>query len=454
MSDAWIQLLPTRLAIAMPITLALFATSACDRPQIRYASVDEPDPVPIERPAPPPKPEETKSEEPVDAAACGRGTGRNAAGECVSLATRQHHGVQQVQLPAGDLVIGDLPSDYDFRKARSAPQVKWAGQPPRLASVQSFWIDLHEVTRKAYAACVAAGKCTAEACDPSAALTKIAPIAQGEVPQTCVTHEQAVAYCKFAEGRLPTEVEWEYAGRGVDARIFPWGTEPRDEFTVGLFPVSLPLGDGGYFNILGQGTNATEWVADVFELDGPLKPVLTKEFRAADGPLLTAQPPKPGQHVFKSARLGDRYGASEADALRGFRCASDLGDTPSLTVPASPPRLPIIRPAGPVVLFGGVAEAVSHAEATAFCEALSIDAEGHSWTKWRLPTMAEVNAISDVFRGPGPFWSAADGPLVQVMDDNGKAADEWTSDGTLAEHANEALAARCVHEPPAPEPPR
>lgn len=450
MGDARTNPLPTCFVIAMAL-----AIGACDRPAIQYTNVDEPDLIAPERPAPTPKPAESKEADPsAPPDGCGRGTGRNAAGECVTLATRQERGVQQVQIPAGEFVFGDLPTDYDFRKARTAPQVKWAGQPPRIAKTESFWIDLHEVTRKAYAACVDAGKCTAQTCDPSEALARIAPAAQVDTPQTCVTHEQATQYCKFVDGRLPTEIEWEYAGRGVDARLFPWGTEVRDELVAGLFPVTLPLGDGGYFNILGQGTNASEWVSDAFELDAPLTNVLEKPFRLPSGPLLSAQPTKPGMHVFKAARLGDRHGASEADPLRGFRCAADLGDTPPLTVPAVAPRLPIIRPAGAVVLFGGVAEAVSHAEAMAFCDALTIDFDGRSWTSWRLPTMVEVNGISDVFRGPGPFWSAEDGPLIQVMDDNGRPAVEWTADGTLAEHANEALAARCVHEPPAPEPPR
>jgi formylglycine-generating enzyme required for sulfatase activity len=430
--------------------LALLSVAACDRPEPRFEFVDRPSPAPPQVDLPDAKqvsiddPPEGHSQDEGDT--CTRGTGRDAQGVCRRLATRDLQYVERVALPTGSFVMGDVPTAYDAAPAREDARPRWPGQPPRRADVQGFWIDLHEVTREAYGECVEAGKCTPATCPDGRDATQEFPSDNPEMmPQTCVSHEQARAFCSAHDGRLPTEVEWEYAARGVDARIYPWGNQINDQLLQGLGPVTSPKVDVSYFGIRGMGINALEWAQERYESDAALSPFLAGSFRSSKGPHRRAAAKDPPMHVVKGGRAGARRAAAGPDVLIGFRCAADLSaDDTELTVPASPPQVPSVRPVGDLWVFGGVAETVNHSEAKAFCAALALQAEGRTFDAWRLPTADEVRAVAQLFRGPGPFWTA-DGAVVQQASAGARAkpSDPWVEEPA---ELGEPLAARCIHD--------
>jgi formylglycine-generating enzyme required for sulfatase activity len=65
-------------------------------------------------------------------------------------------------------------------------------------------------------------------------------------PVTQVGWTDAAAYCEWVGAELPTEAQWEYAARGAEGRIYPWG-DGFDGTRLNYCDVNCSLGwsDGG-----------------------------------------------------------------------------------------------------------------------------------------------------------------------------------------------------------------
>lgn len=139
-------------------------------------------------------------------------------------------------------------------------------------------------------------------------------------PIGCVTWYQAMAFCVWDGGRLPTEAEWEYAAAGgSDNRLYPWGNAAPD------CTLANTLGCAGTIEVGGGHVGVARWGHQ--DLGGNLAEWAFDRFDSR----WYAQATASGSDVANPSDLGNRVirGGSYYTYGRLLRAASRIGVPPA-----------------------------------------------------------------------------------------------------------------------------
>lgn len=199
------------------------------------------------------------------------------------------HGVEQVWVPAGCFMMGSTREDIQAILQESPPawmRNEFPSEQPQheVCITQGYWIDKTEVTNASYQAFIDAGGYTTQDYwsedgwewlgkqDASSLPDACVEETPDNHPRVCVTWYEVEAYAKWRGGSLPTEAQWEYAARGPESRIYPWGNEwdaakANVVESTKLTPVDTYPDGASWVGALDMAGNAMEWVQDWLDTD-------------------------------------------------------------------------------------------------------------------------------------------------------------------------------------------
>jgi formylglycine-generating enzyme required for sulfatase activity len=225
-----------------------------------------------------------------------------------------------VTIPAGNFLMGSSDKDIEYAKTLCSNCDFSDEQPQHWVDLPEYEIGKYEVTNRQYTQCVKASICP-----------QVSDVGEGKDlhPVVNVNWYDAVTYCEWLGGRLPTEAEWEKAASwDVETQtkfVYPWGNnDPTPDLlnfngNVGdTTPVrTYPKGENKLFDMAG---NVWEWTSTLY-MSYPYEANDGREdMNSSDNRVLRG-----GAWYFSDVNVRsayrDRYNPTDSNIILGFRCA-------------------------------------------------------------------------------------------------------------------------------------
>ncbi len=238
-------------------------------------------------------------------------------------------GVEMVLVPAGCFMMGSTAEQvaYAVNELDAPPEWVAVEQPAHQQCFdEPFWLDRTEVTQGDF--------------ERLGGVAGRASYFSGDQrPVERITWFEARDFCALRGGRLPTEREWEYAARGPDSWIYPWGdilnagnavwNRSTSEGTASVG--SRPAG-ASWVGALDMSGNVWEWTSSWY---APY-PYAADDGREADTGEGTDVPPilRGGAWIHPNANylrasLREGYVPDDGNNVIGVRCARDAAALPA-----------------------------------------------------------------------------------------------------------------------------
>ncbi|MBG0785459.1 MAG: SUMF1/EgtB/PvdO family nonheme iron enzyme [Anaerolineaceae bacterium] len=292
---------------------------------------------------------------------------------------RKIDGMVMVLIPEGEFVMGLSETKIDFLINNICPYCEktwFSDSPSHVIYLNNFWIDQTEITNAMYQKYI----------DETGYVTQAELVGKGETfdgegrigsnwkyplgpdrpienwenyPVVQLTWQEALDYCMWAGGNLPTEAQWEKAARGTDERLWPWGNsivdgtkanyldsnwDFGDQSSNDLFKFLAPVGSypagASPYGVLDLFGNAAEWILDWYDPDyylvsdrvnptGPEEPVIL-EFSNDSRRVIRGGDYGEFWHRPITVRYSTYWPETMADS-QGFRCIFSEEDMADIT---------------------------------------------------------------------------------------------------------------------------